>query len=116
MPASRKSDSTASRWPILVACAVAMLAIANLQYAWTLFTTDLTRSLKAPLDAVQWALTFFVIAQTGLFPISAYLVDRVGARLVVAVASFLVGTGWIGAGLANSLWELYVFYAIGGLG
>src|SRR5262249_53803196 len=116
MPATLKSDSTTSRWPILIACAVAMLAIANLQYAWTLFTTDLTKSLNAPLDAVQRPLTFFVIAQTGLFPISAYLVDRLGARIVVAVASLLVGTGWVGAGLANSLFVLYVFYAIGGLG
>jgi len=93
-----------------------MLAIANLQYAWTLFTTDLTRSLNAPLDAVQWALTFFVIAQTGLFPISAYLVDRVGPRIIVALASVLVGAGWIGAGFAKSLFMLYVFYGIGGLG
>ena len=116
MPASRELHSSLSRWPILIACSVTMLAIANLQYAWTLFTTDLTKSLNAPLDAVQWALTFFVIAQTGLFPISAYLVDRFGARIVVGIASFLVGAGWIGAGLAQSLWVLYIFYAIGGVG
>jgi OFA family oxalate/formate antiporter-like MFS transporter len=72
--------------------------------------------MNAPLDAVQWALTFFVIAQTGLFPISAYLVDRFGPRIVVAVASVLVGAGWIGAGVANSLLALYVVYAIGGVG
>ncbi len=113
-PKGRNPD--ASRWRILAACSVAMLAIANLQYAWTLFTTDLTRSLNAPLDAVQWALTFFVIAQTGLFPISAYLVDRVGPRIIVALASVLVGAGWIGAGFAKSLFMLYVFYGIGGLG
>lgn len=105
-----------SRWLILIACAVAMLAIANLQYAWTLFTTDLTRSMHASLDAVQWTLTFFVIAQTGLFPINAYLVDRVGPRLIVALASVLVGIGWIGAGLAHSLVALYAAYAIGGIG
>jgi OFA family oxalate/formate antiporter-like MFS transporter len=93
-----------------------MMAIANLQYAWTLFTTDLTKSLNAGLDSVQWALTFFVIAQTGLFPITAYLVDRFGPRIVVALASVLVGVGWIGAGLANSLPVLYVVYGIGGLG
>src|SRR5262249_60070003 len=110
MPATLKSDSTTSRWPILIACAVAMLAIANLQYAWTLFTTELTKSLNAPLDAVQWALTFFVIAQTGLFPISAYLVDRLGARIVVSVASLLVAAGWIGAGFVHFLLGLYVFF------
>ena len=116
MPARRGNDPGASRWRILVACSVAMLAIANLQYAWTLFTTDLTRELNAPLEAVQWALTFFVIAQTGLFPIAAYLVDRFGPRIIVTLASVLVGVGWIGAGLAKSLLVLYVVYAIGGLG
>ena len=116
MTGGQSNNPDASRWRILAACSLAMLAIANLQYAWTLFTTDLTRSLNAPLDAVQWALTFFVIAQTALFPISAYLVDRVGPRIVVALASVLVGAGWIGAGFAKSLLMLYVFYGIGGLG
>src|SRR5512142_2595673 len=92
-----------SRWPVLLPCIFAMLAIANLQYAWTFFTTDITKALNARLDAVQWTLTFFIIAQTALFPINAYLVDRFGPRLVVTVASLLVAAGWIGAGWVNSL-------------
>jgi OFA family oxalate/formate antiporter-like MFS transporter len=109
-------QNNSSRWLILIACSVAMLAIANLQYAWTLFTTDLTKSLHARLDAVQWTLTFFIIAQTALFPINAYFVDRFGPRVVVALASLFVAVGWIGAGLANSLPALYVSYALGGIG
>jgi MFS transporter, OFA family, oxalate/formate antiporter len=116
MTAPKNSDLDTARWRQLVACIIAMLAVANLQYAWTLFTTDLTKSLHASLDAVQWTLTFFVIAQTGLFPINAYLVDRFGPRIVVALASALVGVGWIGAGLANSLPALYVAYGLGGIG
>ena len=110
------AQNNSSRWLILIACSVAMLAIANLQYAWTLFTTDLTKSLHARLDAVQWTLTFFIIAQTALFPINAYFVDRFGPRVVVALASLFVAAGWIGAGLANSLPALYVSYALGGIG
>ena len=72
------------------ACRRTMLAIANLQYAWTLFTTDITKGMNAPLDPVQWTLTFFVIAQTVLFPINAYLVDRFGPRVIVTLASVLV--------------------------
>ena len=93
-----------------------MLAIANLQYAWTLFTTDLTKVFHARLDAVQWTLTFFIIAQTALFPINAYLIDRFGPRLIITFAAVLVGIGWVGAGLVNSLPALYVVYAIGGIG
>ena len=112
----RASHSGTPRWPNLVAGMIAMMAIANLQYAWTLFTTDITRTMHARLDAVQWTLTFFIIAQTVLFPINAYLVDRFGPRLVVTVASLLVAIGWIGAGQVSSLAALYVVYAIGGVG
>jgi predicted TIM-barrel fold metal-dependent hydrolase len=36
-----------------------MMAIANLQYAWTLFTIPLTQGLRATLSAVQIAFTLF---------------------------------------------------------
>ena len=94
----------------------AMLAIANLQYAWTFFTTDITKALHVRLDAVQWTLTFFIIAQTALFPVNAYLIDRFGPRLIVTLASLLVAVGWVGAGWVNSLSALYLVYAIGGIG
>src|SRR5947209_7900202 len=110
------TDFTSARWPKLIACMIAMMAIANLQYAWTLFTTDLTRNLHANLDAVQWAFTSFVIAQTALFPITGYLIDRLGPRIIVTLASLPVALGWIGAGLAHSLPSLYAVYALGGLG
>ena len=44
---------TVNRWIQLVAGIIAMAAIANLQYAWTLFTGPLTRNLHASLAAVQ---------------------------------------------------------------
>ena len=114
MTASQGNESP--RWRVLIPCVAAMLAIANLQYAWTLFTTDITKTFHARLDEVQWTLTFFIIAQTALFPINAYLVDRFGPRRIVTLASFLVAIGWIGAGRANSLSALYAVYAIGGVG
>jgi MFS transporter, OFA family, oxalate/formate antiporter len=116
MTAPQNSDPGVTRWRQLAACIIAMLAIANLQYAWTWFTTPLTQSLHATLAAVQWAFTFFVLTQTWLAPINAYLVDRFGPRIVVALAGALVGAGWIGAGLANSLPALYAAYGVGGIG
>ena len=70
-----------------------MLAIANLQYAWTLFTTPLREDLGASLATIQWAFTIFVIAQTGLFPFSSYLIDRFGPRIIITFASLLVAIG-----------------------
>jgi OFA family oxalate/formate antiporter-like MFS transporter len=93
-----------------------MMAIANLQYAWTLFTLPLTRELGATLAAVQVAFTLFVLAETWLVPFEGYLVDRLGARLIVTVGGLLVGVSWIASGLIHSLTGLYVAYALGGVG
>lgn len=105
-----------NRWLQLGACIVAMMAIANLQYAWTLFTIPLTDSLKVTLSAVQLAFTLFILAETWLVPVEGYLIDRLGARLVVTVGGVLVGAGWIGSGFAQSLAGLYFWYTIGGVG
>lgn len=103
------------RWQ-LAACVVAMAAIASPQYAWTLFTGPLTRGLNTSLSHVQIAFTVFILAQSWLVPILGYLMDLLGARMVVALGGVLVGLGWVGAGLATSLWELYLFYALSGVG
>jgi OFA family oxalate/formate antiporter-like MFS transporter len=93
-----------------------MMAIANLQYTWTLFTIPLTRELGATLAAVQVAFTLFVLAETWLVPFEGYLVDRLGARLIVSIGGVLVGLSWIGSGLTHSLAGLYMAYALGGVG
>jgi OFA family oxalate/formate antiporter-like MFS transporter len=119
MIAQQRTDAGGSRWLILVACIFAMLAIANLQYAWTLFTTPLREDLGASLVRIQWAFTIFVIAQTGLFPFTAYLIERIGPRIIVSIASLLVAIGWVGAGVAGldkSVYGLYVAYGLGGIG
>ncbi len=60
-----------------------MMAIAPLQYAWTLFALSLTKSMDAKVPAVQIASTPFILAETCLVPSEGYLVDRLGARRVV---------------------------------
>jgi OFA family oxalate/formate antiporter-like MFS transporter len=119
MTAEQRTDGGGSRWLILAACIVAMFAIANLQYAWTLFTTPLMEDLGTSLARIQVAFTIFIIAQTALFPINAYLIDRFSPRIVVTIASAFVTAGWVGAGYAGmskSLPALYVAYGLGGIG
>lgn len=115
----RRMESKAplvNRWHQLVACIVAMMAIANLQYAWTYFTIPLTESLGAKLSDVQWAFFLFVLLQTWLGPLQGLLVDRIGTRVVVSFGAILVGLGWVGSGFANSLPWLYFWYGLGGVG
>jgi MFS transporter, OFA family, oxalate/formate antiporter len=112
----RTDEQLVNRWWQLVACIMAMMAIANLQYAWTLFTIPLMQHLHATLSAVQLAFTLFILAETWLVPFEGYLVDRLGAWRIVTAGGLLVGLSWIGSGLAASLPVLWVAYAIGGIG
>ena len=105
-----------NRWLQLTAAIVAMMAIANLQYAWTLFTVPLGQALHAKLSAIQIAFSLFVLAQTWLVPVYGYFIDRVGPRAIVTFGGVLVGLGWIGAGMTHSLMGLYVWYSLGGVG
>ena len=91
---------TVNRWIQLVAGIIAMAAIANLQYAWTLFTGPLTRNLHASLAAVQVAFAAFVLTETWLVPFEGYLVDRIGPRAMLLFGGVLVGagSGWLRPG------------------
>jgi len=103
-----------NRWVQLVAGIVAMMAIANLQYAWTLFTTPIQQHLHVSLVAVQWTFTLFVALETWLVPFEGYLVDIIGPRLMLGIGSILVALGWVGSGRAESINGLYFWYGLGG--
>jgi len=105
-----------NRWVQLVAGIIAMMAIANLQYAWTLFTKPIQAHLHVSLVAVQWTFTLFVFLETWLVPFEGYLVDIIGPRLMLGLGSFMVALGWIGSGRAESIHALYFWYGVGGVG
>jgi len=112
----RPEPKPVNRWVQMCACIIAMMAIANLQYAWTLFTKPLTSSLHATLAAVQIAFAAFIFCETWLVPFEGYLIDLLGPRLVIGIGGLLVGAGWIGSGYATTTTGLYIWYAIGGIG
>ncbi len=93
-----------------------MMAIANLQYAWTLFTKPIQNHLHVSLVAVQWTFTLFIALETWLVPFEGYLVDRIGPRFMLGIGSILVAVGWVGSGYAESIGSLYFWYSIGGIG
>jgi MFS transporter, OFA family, oxalate/formate antiporter len=105
-----------NRWIQLIAGIVAMMAIANLQYAWTLFTKPIQAHLHVSLVAVQWTFTLFIALETWLVPFEGYLVDRIGPRFMLGFGSIAVALGWVGSGRAETINSLYFWYAVGGIG
>ena len=105
-----------NRWGQLIAGIIAMMAIANLQYAWTLFTKPMQAHLHVTLTAIQGIFSLFILLETWLVPFEGYLIDRIGPRLMLGVGAVFVGLGWVFSGRAESLGALYFWYCLGGVG
>ena len=108
-----------NRWFRLASAAVAMIMIANFQYAWTLFVKPMIGAHTDQhwkLSDVQWAFSIFVACQTWFMPSSGWLIDRVGPRQFMTLGGLLCGAGWAMLSQANSLPALYAFYAATGIG
>jgi OFA family oxalate/formate antiporter-like MFS transporter len=106
-----------NRWGQLVAGIIAMMAIANLQYAWTLFTKPMQAHLHVSLAAIQGIFSAFILVETWLVPFEGALVDRIGPRLMLGIGGILIGLSWLFSGRAESLAGLYFWYcAVGGIG
>src|SRR5690349_17645238 len=105
-----------NRWFQLCASLIAMIMIANLQYAWTLFVNPLKEGTGWSLTDIQLAFTLFIFFQTWVQPIDGFLIDRLGPRGFITVAGLLCGLGWAGMGYAKSLPMLYVLYCAAGTG
>jgi OFA family oxalate/formate antiporter-like MFS transporter len=93
-----------------------MVAIANLQYGWTLFVGPIDAKYHFGHPAIQVAFTLFVLAETWLIPVEGYLVDRFGPCPVVAVGGVLVGLSWVLNSVAGTLPALYLAAVLGGIG
>jgi OFA family oxalate/formate antiporter-like MFS transporter len=105
-----------NRWFQLVASLVAMIMIANLQYAWTLFVQPLQAGTGWRLSDIQFAFTLFILFQTWVQPLDGWLIDRLGPRGFISAAGLLCGLGWAGMGYATSLPMLYALYCAAGMG
>src|SRR5258708_20502964 len=101
-----------NRWVQLIAGIIAMMAIANLQYAWTLFTKPIQAHLHVSLVAVQWTFTLFILLETWLVPFEGYLVDIIGPRLMLGIASIFVSLGWVASVYAETLPHPSILYAL----
>ena len=94
-----------------------MMAISSPQYVWTLFTGPLNQKLGTTLAQLQWTFSLLIILQTWLSPFQAYLVDRFGPRLLIAIGALLSGGSWVLSAWVDNIWALYFTYGVlGGFG
>jgi MFS transporter, OFA family, oxalate/formate antiporter len=120
MTAAVQAQRTAwylNRWNQLILGVVAMMAISSPQYVWTLFTGPLNQKLGTTLAELQWTFSLLIILHTWLSPFQAYLVDRFGPRLLIAIGALLSGASWVLSAWIDNIWALYFSYGVlGGIG
>src|ERR1043166_9054176 len=84
-----------NRWVQLTAGIVGMIAVTNLQYGWTFFVDPIAAKFSWDRAEIQVGFTIFVLTETWLVPIEAYLADVFGSRLLVFIGGLLVGAAWM---------------------
>ncbi len=104
--------ATTTRWTQLLLGLIAMMSISSPQYGWAFFTKPLQDSLGVHLSALQVTFTILIVLQTFLSPLQGYLIDKFGARLLIASGCLLSGLGWIAAGYVTTLAGLYFTYGL----
>jgi oxalate/formate antiporter len=111
-PASTSQATSTTRWTQLVLGLIAMMSISSPQYVWTLFTKSFQDNLHAQLPAIQITFSIVIVLQTWLSPLQGYLVDKFGARTLIAIGCLLSGLGWITSAYATDLMGLYLTYGL----
>jgi MFS transporter, OFA family, oxalate/formate antiporter len=105
-----------NRWFQLSTGILSLVAVANFQYAFTFFTIPLERAHGWTQESIQVAFTLFVLAQTWLVPVEAYLAERFGPRLLLVGGGSLATAGWIINAFTDSLPVFYLAQVFSGCG
>lgn len=106
-----------NRWFQLSIGIAGMVAVANFQYAWTLFVRPLMGTHGWSRVQVADALSvFFTLAQTWLVPFEGYLADRFGPRRLVFFGGAAVALAWVVNAHTSSLGLLYAAQVLSGCG
>ena len=104
-------------WVQLAAGILGMIAVANFQYAWTVFVRPIEAkrgwSRESILDALN---LYFVVSQTWLVPLEGYLAERFGPRRLMFLGGILAGSAWVINAYAPSLAVLNAAQVMSGVG
>ncbi|HWI25667.1 MAG TPA: oxalate/formate MFS antiporter [Stellaceae bacterium] len=102
------------RWIQLILGIICMSAVANLQYAWTLFVLPIQHAFGWNKAEIQVAFTIFILCETWLVPVEGWIVDRIGPRWMILAGGVGTFLAWFINANATQLWEFYVGGALAG--
>lgn len=104
-------------WFIVGVCFVVNFVIFGISInTFTVYVTPIQESLGWQRDHVTMALGFAPLAMGAAAPFMGRLIDKVGARYVMAAGAAVIGIGSILLAKTESRWYFYTVYSIAGVG
>ncbi len=103
-------------WIVLAAFLCNIITFGCGFYAFSLFVTPLQQQLGWGRGDVMAGFTIFFLTTGFVAPEAGRMVDRDGARVVMAAGAAIAGIGFVVLFSMSALWEYYLGYAIVGLG
>ena len=119
MPLAAAEKVTTQQLTQLALAAAAMVAVASVQEAWSLFVTPLQLRLgggPGALVQVQTAFSVFIVMQTLAVPLSGVIADRHSPSATLVPAALAFGGGWWLSARADTLFALSVSIGICAVG
>lgn len=99
-------------WNMLIACFFIVFALWGAYYAFSVFFKSMLREFNWTRAQTSAAMTISLMIGGFFAPVVGRLMDRYGARLIVAICSILAGAGYIMLSRISSLWQYYLWYGL----
>jgi len=103
-------------WVILGICFVNLYITYAAHLGYGVILPEMIRALKFSRTAGGSIFNAYLLIYSAITPLIGYLTDRLGARLVMTVCSFILGIGVLLMGTVESLLPACIFFSIAGLG
>ncbi|MBI2830255.1 MAG: MFS transporter [Chloroflexi bacterium] len=101
---------------VVMACLLIMAAVHGAWVSFGVFFNPLLAHLGSSRAALSGASSFGFLIMGSLAIIAGALGDRIGPRVVMTAAGLLVGIGYLLMSRVDSLWQVYLFLGIVGIG
>ena len=115
-PADQKPRFFYGYWIVLATfCCMFIMGGVGI-YAFSLFVKPLQEELGWGRGEIMAAFTIYFLVFGATSPFIGRMIDRFGARKVIAAGAIIAGLGFALVSQINSLWQFYASYAIVGAG
>lgn len=114
--ASRRSPIFYGWWIVAVSLMVMIVHAGAGFYSFARLNTVLADALNTGLGVVTGAVSVYLLVLGVTAPLVGKLTDKYGPRRVILAGGLITGVGLMLLGLTSSVWQLYLLYAVVGIG